>query len=59
MITVVNTFYATVGAIVASGAKPVFVDCDERHQIDVNKIEKVITKTKVILPVHWEEPRQL
>ena len=54
VITVVNTFYATVGAIVACGAKPVFVDCDERYQIDVNKIEKVITKkTKVILPVHW------
>ena len=40
VITVVNTFYATVGAIVACGAKPVFVDCDERYQIDVNKIEK-------------------
>ena len=54
VITVVNTFYATVGAIVACGAKPVFVDCDERYKIDVNKIEKVITKkTKVILPVHW------
>ena len=34
--------------------KPVFVDCDERYQIDISKIKKVITKkTKVILPVHW------
>lgn len=54
IITVCNTFYATVGAIVAVGAKPVFVDCDSRYQIDENKIEKVITKkTKAIVPVHW------
>ena len=54
VITVANTFYATAGAIVACGAKPVFVDCDKRYQINVNKIQKAITKkTKVILPVHW------
>ena len=54
IITVCNTFYATVGAIIACGCKPVFVDCDERYQIDISKIKKVITKkTKVILPVHW------
>jgi len=54
IITVCNSFYATAGAIVACGAKPVFVDSDERYQIDVNKIENAITrKTKVILPVHW------
>ena len=54
VITVCNSFYATVGAIVAVGAKPVFCDCDNRYQIDVNKIEQKITKkTKVILPVHW------
>lgn len=54
VITVTNTFYATVGAIVATGARPVFVDCDERYQIDVGQIEKAITaKTKAILPVHW------
>ena len=54
VITVCNSFYATAGAIVACGAKPVFVDSDERYQIDVNKIEKGITKkTKIILPVHW------
>ena len=27
VITVSNTFYATVGAIVACGAKPILVDC--------------------------------
>ncbi len=54
VITVCNTFYATVGAIVACGATPVFVDADSRYQIDSNKIEKAITKkTKVIIPVHW------
>lgn len=54
VITVANTFYATVGAIVACGAKPVLVDCDERFQIDIAKIEeKISKKTKVIIPVHW------
>ena len=54
IITVCNSFYATTGAIVALGAIPVFVDCDDRYQIDVNQIENKITKkTKAILPVHW------
>lgn len=54
VITVANTFYATVGAIVATGARPVFVDCDDRFQIDAEKIEAVISKkTRAILPVHW------
>jgi len=54
VITVCNSFYATVGAIVAVGAKPIFVDCDARYQIDVNHIEKKINKkTKAIMPVHW------
>ncbi len=54
VITVPNTFFATVGAIVAVGARPVFVDCDDRFQIDVTKIENAITKrTRALLPVHW------
>jgi dTDP-4-amino-4,6-dideoxygalactose transaminase len=54
VITVPNTFYATVGAVVAVGARPVFVDCDERYQIDVNRIEAAITpRTRALLPVHW------
>jgi aminotransferase EvaB len=54
IITVCNSFYATAGAIVEVGAKPIFVDCDERYQIDIKKIERAITKkTKAIVPVHW------
>ena len=54
VITVANTFYATVGAIVACGAKPVLVDCNDKYQIDETKIQKAITnKTKVIIPVYW------
>lgn len=54
VITVTNTFYATVGAIVAVGAVPVLCDSDERFQIDVDKIPHLITKkTKAIVPVHW------
>lgn len=54
VISVSTTFYATIGAIVALGAKPIFVDIDERYQINVSLIESAITsKTKAILPVHW------
>ena len=54
VITVPNSFIATAGAIVAAGARPVFVDCDERYQIDASKIESAITsRTRAILPVHW------
>lgn len=40
IITVCNTFYATVGAIVACGAKPILVDCDDRYQINPKEIKK-------------------
>lgn len=54
VITVPNSFIATAGAVVAAGARPVFVDCDERYQIDVSKIESAISaRTRAILPVHW------
>ncbi|MCK4602591.1 MAG: DegT/DnrJ/EryC1/StrS family aminotransferase [Phycisphaerae bacterium] len=53
VITVPNSFVATVGAIVAAGAKPVFVDVAEDYNIDVEKIEPAVTaRTKAILPVH-------
>ena len=54
VVTVANSFYATVGAIVACGATPVLIDADDRYQISINEIEKHITKkTKAIIPVHW------
>jgi len=54
VITVSNTFYATAGAIVACGAKPILVDCDDRYQISIKEIKKKINKkTKAIIPVHW------
>jgi dTDP-4-amino-4,6-dideoxygalactose transaminase len=54
VITVPNTFIATAEAISFSGAKPVFVDVDERtYTMDPNLIEAAITpRTKAIIPVH-------
>jgi dTDP-4-amino-4,6-dideoxygalactose transaminase len=53
VITQANTFIATVGAVMAVGARPVLVDCDEEGQVDVEAVERAITKrTKVLLPVH-------
>ncbi len=54
VITSPYTFYATIGAIVTAGAKPVFVDINYDYNIDPDQIEKKITKkTKAILPIHW------
>jgi dTDP-3-amino-2,3,6-trideoxy-4-keto-D-glucose/dTDP-3-amino-3,4,6-trideoxy-alpha-D-glucose/dTDP-2,6-dideoxy-D-kanosamine transaminase len=54
VITTPFTFYATIGAIVTAGAKPVFVDVDDDFNIDPKKIEEKITHvTRAILPVHW------
>lgn len=54
VITAANTFVATTGAITEIGAKPVFVDCDDTFCMNVNLIEKKITKkTKAFLPVHF------
>ena len=54
VITVPNTFFATVEAIVQVGATPVFVDIDPRtHGIDGAAIEAAVTsRTRAILPVH-------
>lgn len=54
IITTPFTFYATIGAIVTAGAKPVFADILPDYNIDPEKIaEKITAKTKAILPVHW------
>lgn len=54
VITMTNTFIATAGAIAATGAKPVYVDCTDEYLIDLEKVEAAITPaTKAIMPVHY------
>jgi len=54
VITASHTFIATAEAIVAVGARPVFVDVDEvRFTLDPEKVAAAITEnTKAIIPVH-------
>ncbi len=54
VIVPVNTFIATAEAVSATGAHPVFVDCDpDTHTISPKGIEEAITKhTKAVIPVH-------
>ena len=54
VITAPMTFMATAEAISFCGAKPVFVDIDERtYTLDPNLLERAITRrTKAIIPVH-------
>ncbi len=54
VVTVANTFIATVGAIESTGARPVLVDADPvTHLIDTDAVEAAITpRTRAILPVH-------
>jgi dTDP-4-amino-4,6-dideoxygalactose transaminase len=54
VITVPNTFIATVEAIILAGAQPVFVDIDpQTYLVNTEEIESKIThRTKALLPVH-------
>ncbi|HOX54800.1 MAG TPA: DegT/DnrJ/EryC1/StrS family aminotransferase [Candidatus Omnitrophota bacterium] len=54
VIVPVFTFIATALAVSYTGAKPVFVDIDDKtYNIDPEKIRKAVTKnTKAIIPVH-------
>jgi dTDP-4-amino-4,6-dideoxygalactose transaminase len=54
VITVPHTFIATAEAITFCGAKPVFIDIDERtYTMDPQFLQRAITpKTKAIIPVH-------
>jgi len=54
VITVANTFIATVEAIALVGATPVFVDIDaETYTMDWRQLDQVLTaRTRAIIPVH-------
>ena len=54
VITTPFTFIATSWAIVYTGARPVFVDVEERTlNLDPGKVEQAVTpRTKALLPVH-------
>ena len=54
VITTPNSFMATAEAISICGARPVFVDIDERtYTMDPAQLEKAITlRTQAIIPVH-------
>lgn len=53
VITVSNSYIATVGSIIHLKAKPIFVDVNDDLNINPKLIESAITKkTKAIMPVH-------
>jgi dTDP-4-amino-4,6-dideoxygalactose transaminase len=54
VVTVANTFIATGEAVLLNGARPVFVDVEERtFTMDPSLLEGALTpRTKVVLPVH-------
>jgi dTDP-4-amino-4,6-dideoxygalactose transaminase len=54
VITTPFTFFATVGCIARTGAKPVFVDIDPRtFNINAELVASAVTKkTRAIMPVH-------
>ncbi len=54
VITVANTFIATVLAIWQAGARPVLVDCHpDSYNMDPGKLKRAITsRTRAIIPVH-------
>lgn len=53
VITVSNTFKATITSIMKVGAKPVLVDIGEDYLMDLDQLESRIgIKTRAIIPVH-------
>jgi dTDP-4-amino-4,6-dideoxygalactose transaminase len=56
VLTVPFTFFATAGAILSVGARPVFIDVEpDSFNLDVNQLDQVLARhpaVKAILPVH-------
>ncbi|HEY40930.1 MAG TPA: DegT/DnrJ/EryC1/StrS family aminotransferase [Dehalococcoidia bacterium] len=54
VITVSNTFFATVEAIALVGARPIFIDIDpDTYNMDPSQLEEAFTsRTRAIIPVH-------
>jgi dTDP-4-amino-4,6-dideoxygalactose transaminase len=53
VITTPFSFQATANMVLATGARPVFVEVGEDGNIDASKVETAVTvKTKALLPVH-------
>jgi dTDP-4-amino-4,6-dideoxygalactose transaminase len=54
VITVANTFHASVLAVTAVGARPILVDCRaDDYLMDLDMVEKAVTsRTRAILAVH-------
>jgi len=53
VITQANTFIATVGAILAVGARPILTECDPLGGMDPEAVAQAIShRTRAIIPVH-------
>jgi dTDP-4-amino-4,6-dideoxygalactose transaminase len=53
VITVPNSFVATAGAIVMTGATPVFVDVNAEYLMDPARLADAVTsRTRAVIPVH-------
>lgn len=54
IIVPVNTYSATAMAVCNAGCEPVFVDCDERYSMDMEKVQEIVDRTDIsaMIPVH-------